>query len=276
MILFWLLISLISEMSDNMVRIDNLFPDWMAMWLAVAALFFLGKLAMLARAAGLPGWRGWAWLLAWPGMETRCWRRGRERKALPALPRSAGLAAMVAGAWLIWGAARLLPHPLLAGWAGMIGVVLLLHFGWFRWLAGFWQRRGVAVTPIMNRPLFARGVAEFWGSRWNLAFRDLARELVALPLAKAHGSRTALWAVFLLSGLLHELVISLPADTGYGLPTLYFLWQAAAIEWEKRLRLGGHAWVALMTGLPALLLLFHPPFVERVMLPFLTFLGALP
>lgn len=255
--------------------IDGAIPAWAVMWLAAAALFALAKMTMLARAAGLPGWRGWAWLLAWPGMETRCWRRAGAGTEARALPWTAGLGAMTAGAALIWGAVRLLPQPLPAGWAGMIGVVLLLHFGLFRWLAGFWQRRGVAVTPIMNRPLLARGVAEFWGARWNLAFRDLARDLVARPLAKARVGRAALWAVFLVSGLLHELVISLPAGAGYGWPTLYFLWQASAIELEKRWRLGGRAWVALMTGLPALLL-FHPPFVERVVLPFLAFLGALP
>ncbi len=259
-------------MTDITDKTNEAMQPWVVMWLLAGVLFFLAKFAMLTRAAGMAGWRGWAWLLAWPGMETRSWLR--IRTAASGLPGSAGLGSMVAGTGLIWGVAPRLPHPLLAGWVGMIGLVLLLHFGLFRWLAGFWQRRGVAVTPIMNRPLLARSVAEFWGSRWNLAFRDLVRELIARPLTKAVGARAALWAVFLLSGLLHELVISLPAGAGYGLPVLYFLWQGVAIELEKRWHLEGHAWVVLMTGLPALLL-FHPPFVERVMLPFLVFLGAL-
>lgn len=253
---------------------DSALPAWLLMWLIALLLFVLAKMAMFRRSRSLQGWRLWAWALAWPGMETRNWTIANPSRC-QSLPWFAGLPAMVTGALCIWWLARRVPSPLLAGWIGMIGVVLMLHFGSFRWLAGFWQRRGVSVLPLMNRPLAAASVAEFWGGRWNLAFRDLARELIGRPLSRSHGGRLALWAVFAMSGVLHELVISVPAGACYGLPTLYFLWQALVIEWEKAWGLRGRTWVALMTFAPVLSL-FPPPFVERVILPFLHFLGALP
>ena len=97
------------------------------------------------------------------------------------------------------------------------------------------------------------------------------------------GARGALLAGFLISGLVHEVVISLPARAGFGLPTLFFLIQAGAILFERsavgrRLGLGQGATGRLFT-LAALALpaygLFHPPFVYGVILPFMGAIGAL-
>ena len=264
-------------MTDNNDTMNALMsvPSWAVMWGIACLLFVAAKMAMLLRVAGLRGWRGWAWLLAWPGMETRCWL-GDLKSPAPEMPLRwhAGLLSMLAGVLLVWWVARLLPWPLASGWVGMIGMVLMLHFGLFRWLAGFWQRRGVAVSPLMHRPLAARSVAEFWGARWNQAFRDLARDLVGRSLTRKRGVRRALWVVFFASGLLHELVISVPAGAGYGWPTLYFLGQALAIEVEKAWRFQSRVWLVLVTFAPVFLL-FHPPFVARVILPFLQAIGAL-
>lgn len=244
------------------------------MWLLAAGMFGLAKVAMLSRAGGLTGWRRWCYLFAWPGMETAEWARG-ERSTDKCLPWYAGLGAMVTGAILIWGVAGWWQHPLAAGWTGMVGVVLMLHFGMFRMLAGYWQRRGVAVRPLMDAPVCSTTVAEFWGRRWNRAFRDLSQVLMARPLARRYGVSVALWGVFLVSGLAHELVISVPAGGGFGIPTGYFALQAMGVTVEKRFGLKGHFWAVGVIALPAFFL-FHPPFVERVILPFLTALGALP
>ena len=68
------------------------------------------------------------------------------------------------------------------------GIVLMLHFGLFHLLAVFWRGRGVCVEPIMNRPLQAKSLAEFWGERWNRAFNELMFRFVfraAVPWAAA-------------------------------------------------------------------------------------------
>jgi len=48
---------------------------------------------------------------------------------------------------------------------------------------------------------------------------------VQRPLARTVGRRRALLAAFGLSGLLHEVAISLPVQAGFGLPTAYFVLQ---------------------------------------------------
>jgi hypothetical protein len=89
--------------------------------------------------------------------------------------------------------------------------------------------------------------------------------------------------VFLVSGLLHETVISLPARGGWGGPTLYFLLQAAGVGFErsatgKHLHLGraaiGRVWTFLVAVAP-LPLLFHAPFVRNVIVPFYRALSAI-
>jgi hypothetical protein len=50
----------------------------------------------------------------------------------------------ILGAVLVWMVARYLPKrdPLILGWAGMIGLILLLHFGFFQLLALLWRWLG--------------------------------------------------------------------------------------------------------------------------------------
>ncbi len=87
----------------------------------------------------------------------------------------------------------------------------------------------------------------------------------------------------MVSGLIHDLVISLPARGGYGLPTLYFLLQGAGVTAEhsrfgKRLGLGhgrrGWCFMVVVLVLPVFGL-FHPWFVLRVILPFMRAIHAL-
>ena len=88
-------------------------------------------------------------------------------------------------------------------------------------------------------------------------------------------------AVFVVSGLVHDLVISLPAGGGYGLPTIYFLIQGVCVMFERS-RTGKR--IGLRRGIPGWLfcalvvlgpvgLLFHAPFLERVIAPMLEAIG---
>jgi hypothetical protein len=195
-----------------------------------------------------------------------------------------GFAKAALGAALVWAAAPLAPAAFwyVRAWIGMAGIVFLLHFGLFHVLSCAWRAAGVDAKPIMNWPLLSEGVSEFWGKRWNLAFRDLTHRFVFRPLAARGSARAGLVAVFLFSGVVHDLVISLPAGAGYGLPTLYFVIQAAALFAERskvgrRFGLGrgvrGRLFTAVVLVAPAPLL-FHPWFAREVVLPFLAALGA--
>lgn len=99
----------------------------------------------------------------------------------------------------------------------------------------------------------------------------------------ALGAGTASLIVFLVSGLIHDLVISLPARAGYGLPTIYFALQGAGVAIEHsgpgaRFGLGrgwrGRLFTALFVAGPVFWL-FHPWFVLRVILPFMQAVRAL-
>jgi hypothetical protein len=189
---------------------------------------------------------------------------------------AAKLALGIALTWLI---VPLIPleFPLLRGWIGMTGLIFVLHFGSFHLLSCAWRAAGVDAKPLMNWPIFSASLSEFWGRRWNTAFRDLTFRFLFRPLASRIGPRCGLAVGFLISGLVHDLVISVPAGDGYGWPTLYFAIQGLGLLFERS-RLGkalgyGSAFTALVVIGPAYGL-FHPPFVRNVILPFLDALGA--
>jgi alginate O-acetyltransferase complex protein AlgI len=123
--------------------------------------------------------------------------------------------------------------PRAAGFAACVGAVLFLHFGAFSLLAAAWHRSGRSVRPLMDAPLLAPSLGEFWGRRWNTAFAALAHRFVLDPLRPRLGSASATMAVFLASGLVHDLVLTVPVGGGWGGPTLYFLIQGGAVLLER-------------------------------------------
>jgi hypothetical protein len=184
---------------------------------------------------------------------------------------------LLVGFWLLAGLAPRLAisQPAVAGWLAMTGVVSVLHFGVSHLLSLLWRSGGVNARHIMDKPVLARSVSDFWGRRWNLAFRDVMHEFVFLPLLPIVGGVWAVIAVFVVSGLIHDAVISFTASGGWGWPTLYFLIQAGAVLVErsrfgKRLGLGrgliGWLFASAVIAGPAGLL-FHTAFIERVVLP---------
>jgi len=160
----------------------------------------------------------------------------------------------------------------------MAGIVFAFHFGSLHLAALAWRRAGRNVTPIMNAPILATSLSEFWSRRWNRAFRDFAHLFVLRPVAKQWNMTAATWLSFIFSGLVHELAISFPAGAGYGLPTGYFLLQAFGLtleRWSVRrgvpLGKGVFGWCfALVFVLGPVVWLFHPPFVNKVILPLIS------
>lgn len=165
--------------------------------------------------------------------------------------------------------------PLAGGWAGMVGIVFAMHFGYSHLSALVVQAMGRPVKPIMNAPILANSVAEFWGQRWNLAFRDYAHTMLFSPLSRRWGVAIGTAAGFLFSGAIHELAISVPAGGGFGWPMLYFLIQGMGVvaerwmqkrKWLRPKLMALRVWAITVVAGP-ILLLFHQPFVLKVIVP---------
>jgi predicted DCC family thiol-disulfide oxidoreductase YuxK len=303
--------ALITLPSAALLVRDHLAP-WQFTWLMAAAIFFgckwLTAWRALQRNADPTLPRTLGYFFAWPGMDAE--RFLAPTPSRPLLDRlkplslvlsrtqaRPAIANILLGAVLFFGFARFPQQQLLAGWIGMIGMILILHFGLFRLVAAGWHKVGINVEPIMNAPLRSKTVSEFWGRRWNTAFNRLAVELVFRLTVRGLGGRSscdtarrsrrsstlhlsqttmiATLTAFLVSGLIHELVISLPAGAGYGLPTVYFLLQGIGILVEKASpQIRGRIFTVLIIALPAFCL-FHPPFVRNVILPFMKAIRAL-
>lgn len=253
-----------------------------ALWALKAAVLVEG------RAAGqeVSGTRLLGFIVAWPGMQPRPFaesqripQRVSQRASLPGardllvlgvrrLLLGAALVLLARLVWLATGSRVAATLPLLSG------LSLMLHFGIFNLIAGAWRYAGVGCYALFRAPLRARSLTEFWGRRWNLAFSELTALAVYRPLTARVGTRPALLASFVFSGLLHEMAISLPVRAGFGLPLLYFALHGGLMLVEQTLaRRGyglrgwpGRVWTLAWLVLP-LPILFHPPFLRGVVWP---------
>ncbi|KAI3871490.1 hypothetical protein MKW98_011545 [Papaver atlanticum] len=73
---------------------------------------------------------------------------------------------------------------------------------------------GVDLEPQFNHPYLSTSLQDFWGRRWNLMITGILRPTVYEPMrpvctrifGKKWGLLSALFATFLVSGLMHELM----------------------------------------------------------------------
>jgi len=261
---------------------------WQLMWLLAGSIYAGCKWLSWWRTPmrlGASVGRSLVYLFLWPGMDAAAFLDARRRALSPGADKwMFALGKVTVGLTLLFGVARLFaePYPWLAGWIGLIGMVFVLHFGLFDLLSLFMRRRGIDAQALMDLPAAATSLGAFWGRRWNRAFQQLAHAQVFRPLHRRIGVGGATFVVFVISGLIHDLVISVPAGGGYGLPTAYFLlqWLGLTIEkstWGKAIGLGdgvrGWVFTVLFTVGPAYWL-FHPIFIDRVIIPFMDAIGA--
>lgn len=155
----------------------------------------------------------------------------------------------------------------------LVGLSLILHFGILNINTGLLKMKGVNVSVLFNNPIKSKTLQEFWSRRWNLAFVELTTLAVLRPLRKQYGQKIAFWVSYIFSGLLHELAISLPVRSGYGLPFLYFIIQATLILGVEKYIIKsdtGHikrlVWLLICLFVP-MPILFHQPFIKGVVLP---------
>jgi hypothetical protein len=263
-------------------------PEWKGMWLLAGSIYFGLKwlsFASSSRALDAPVGRALGYLLLWPGMGADAFL---DQNAVVERPHFGEW--LLAAANLVLGLALLLAvvpraareNLFAAGWVGMIAFSFLLHFGIAHLLSLGWRLAGVDAQPIMRWPLKASSLTDFWGRRWNMAFRDVAYVHVFRPLVGRIGAAWAAMAVFVVSGLVHDFVISTPVHSGWGRPTLYFLLQGAGVLAERssagrRRGLGrgltGRVFCGVMLVGP-IFMLFHEPFVRHAILPTLTAIGV--
>lgn len=256
-------------------------PDWVCMIALATGEFVALKLFTLAASdlTGVPWPRRLAYLCLWPGMNAVAFLAGPKTDTERPHPGEWiwAFSKLLGGAVVAVIAARSVDgrHLVVATLAGLVGLIFVFHFGVLHLASCFWRRAGYDAPPIMQNPIGAESLAKFWGGRWNRAFADAGRRFIFRPTVRRLGARGAEMLVFVVSGLVHESVISLPAGGGWGGPTVYFLLQGGGVLVEKSragTQLGlshgvrGWGWMFLCTVLP-LPLLTHPPFIERVAFP---------
>jgi alginate O-acetyltransferase complex protein AlgI len=162
----------------------------------------------------------------------------------------------------------------------LTGLSFILHFGILNISTAVWRMLGVDVSELFHSPYKSRSLREFWGRRWNIAFSEMTAVISYRPLKTKIGVDKAMMISFLLSGFLHEIAISLPVRTGYGLPMTYFAIHAFAMYLESKSRfiqkvlrhnVLSRVWVMVMLILP-MPILFHPTFIGNVLVPLRMFL----
>lgn len=121
---------------------------------------------------------------------------------------------------------------------------------------------GQLLPPLHCRLWLTRGLADFWGRRWNLWFSDWFRYAILTRLRR--WPVLALILTFGVSGVMHEWVINVPlyyltGTAWFGSMMVYFLLQAAGVLLERRFLKGrdrlkiGFAWLVILAPSPLLM-----------------------
>jgi hypothetical protein len=275
------------------VMVGGLVGFWCSRPILSASSFLYGQLVVLLvtwKIASLLCLPAQAWarftplrLLAYCifiGMQPRQFLAGQRIAAGAPLPNlSAVVVNAITGAVLLWFVPRMLPAE--TPWALRLGIALvgfcyLFLFARLDFAALIFRAMGFAVEKMWDCPIAATSLGNFWGRRWNRIVPGFLREVIFLPVARRGGARVALLAVFLYSGLYHE-IVSFMANAGYGRPFLYFMLQCLGVGIENTRRMRGwlqgrvwlaRAWTLAVVFLPVGLFL-HPPIVDGYLVPML-------
>jgi len=196
----------------------------------------------------------------WFGMDPASFRSRREGLSWKGDVRL-GILLMLAGtlgAWLVWAMEwrRILIM--------FVPMSLGFHFGALRVLKGSLRAAGFPVRTLFPNVLETQGIGDFWSRRWNVGYSQMMQRLIGRPVEAFAGTNASVMAVFVTSGVMHELAITLPVSSGFGLPTVYFtLHGLLALLEKKRGRPFGKI-PALLAVLVPMGLLFPPTFQKEV------------
>lgn len=174
-------------------------PPWLVMWAGAALIFFACKLFTL-RGVRAPWRRKAAFVVAWPGLDAPAFCTAPPPPKPTAGEWLFALAKTAIGFTVVFAVTPQLDPPLLHGWVGMVGIIFILHFGLFHLLSCGWRTAGVVAKPLMNWPVLATSLTDFWGRRWNTAFRDVTHRFLFRPLTGRLGGKAALAVGFCSAG----------------------------------------------------------------------------
>jgi alginate O-acetyltransferase complex protein AlgI len=244
---------------------------------ATACLYFVFKLVvlMLTPPERLRKLRpiGWASLAIWPGMDPAPFEGVPPGTDEDGARFTRGVIRALFGVALLLGSALardLMPRPVVE-FATIASILLIVHLGLSDIGTSIARAVGWNVRPLFEVPWRSRTLSDFWTRRWNRPFVELDR-LVFLPtLTKRLGLRGAVFAIFLISGILHELAISFPAGAGWGGPMAYFVLHGALMLVERKLKINSRIWVIATVLLP-LPILMHEPFRASFIWPLTSWL----
>ena len=155
-------------------------------------------------------------------MQPRQFLVGPRAPADAPAPTISGFILNVAtGAALLWLAPRLLPDATpraVRFWVALVGFCFLFLVARLDFYALIFRALGFAVEKLWDCPVAATSLGEFWGRPGTASSRASCGSRLH-PVGTPGRGRVALLAVFLYSGLYHEMV-SFLARWGYGGPTL--------------------------------------------------------
>lgn len=242
--------------------------DPIARMVGICLVLLTGMKALVYRAwGGNLGWAEYAlFALGWFGMDPGSFQKRRDGLSWR---NDVGLGVLLmllgtGGAWWVWKMEwrqiQVMFLPMSLGF----------HFGALRVLKGGLRRVGFPVRTLFPNVLRARGLGDFWSLRWNVGYSQMMQRVVGRPLERKWGRTWSVLAVFVVSGLLHELAITLPVRAGYGLPTAYFTGQGLLVLLEARWGRGFGKLATLLLVVVPLGSLFPPAFQNEVIARCLT------
>ena len=208
-----------------------------------------------------------------PWLSITSWRRRRRNMSVSRMRLTLWSALVPLGLMVLWylfGVPLTRDLPIvLQGYVALVPFWLLLEaIGGVARIC--WLPTGELVPAMFHQPWRATSLSDFWGRRWNRLIGDWLAQVVYRPLHRR--PRLAMGATFLVSGLIHELVVSLPlamvyGESVWGRLTCYFLIQYCGCLAQRRWRLapGLHKvllWSTLLLPAPLILnrgtlLIFH-------------------
>jgi hypothetical protein len=243
----WLVLAAIIFAAD--FAVTDVEPLWRMVAICCVLLGGMKGLvyAEWAGSQSLPLSRYGIFAFLWFGMDPGSFRV--RRKGLSWRPDvTIGLLFMVIGAlgaWLVW----------IMEWRNILVMFLPMslgfHFGALRVLKGGLRAAGFPVRTLFPNVLEAQGIGDFWSRRWNTGYSQMMQRSVGRPFGALLGENAGIMAVFIASGLLHELAITLPVRSGFGLPTLFFTIHGLLAVVERK-------WGRPLGKIPALLAVVLP------------------